>query len=314
MAITRYFDRLKRETKPLRSQNPAKVELKTFGVYLGSISSPPSPEQLSLLSRWDVIVVDPLQPGVVGGIYNYCSSAHVLGRLDVQSLVDKDASITIDEVIECLCVVAQAVVSNFSHPQGRESPLHGILLADWQKHFQPVVLNHLVQYLNGIGLDVWLEMSPPDYLSERECRDINIGRIRGVVYRNGTIFPDGNQRDYFQMEKMRTTMRVVAAQKAMGGCTHAMWETVQDDVDVSHHVLGRTFKWCGYNSAMTWIGPQSALTDAEVAARRTIKNEPLGALMWLKDDIVLKAHDNWRFNNKVSIHSIRRRLKLTSCR
>ncbi|RLL97776.1 hypothetical protein CFD26_103140 [Aspergillus turcosus] len=301
VAITRYFDRLKRETKPLRSQNPAKVELKTFGVYLGSISSPPSPEQLSLLSRWDVIVVDPLQPGVVSGIYNYCSSAHVLGRLDVQSLVNPDASITIDQVIECLCVVAQTVVSNFSHPQGRESPLHGILLADWQKHFQPVVLNHLVQYLNGIGLDVWLEMSPPDYLSERECRDINIGRIRGVVYRNGTIFPDGNQRDYFQMEKMRTTMRVVAAQKAMGGCTHAMWETVEDDVDVSHHVLGRTFKWCGYNSAMTWIGPQSALTDAEIAARRTIKNEPLGALMWLKDDIVLKAHDNWRFNDKVSI-------------
>jgi hypothetical protein len=248
-------------------------------------------------------VVDPLQHGVVSGIYNYGSSTHVVGRVDVQSLVNTETSITIDEVIQCLCVVAETVISNFSHPQGRESPLHGVLLADWQKHFQPVVLNQLVQYLNGIGLDVWLEMSPPDDLSERECRDIDISRIRGIVYRNGTIFPDGNQRDYFQMDKMRTVMRVVAAQKAMGGCTHAMWETVEDDVDVSHHVLGRTFKWCGYNSAMNWIGPQSALTDAEVAARRTIKNEPLGALMWLKDDIVLKAHDNWRFNDKVSIHS-----------
>ncbi|GFF46513.1 hypothetical protein IFM46972_08059 [Aspergillus udagawae] len=300
VAITRYLERLKRETKPLRSQNPEKVELKTFGVYLGSISSPPSPAQLSILSRWDVIVVDPLQHGVVSGIYNYCSSTHVLGRLDVHSLVNLETSITIDEVIQCLCVVAQTVISNFSHPQGRESPIHGVLLTEWQKHFQPVVLNLLVQYLNGIGIDVWLEMSPPDYLSEPECRDIDISRIRGVVYRNGTILPDGNQRDYFQMEKVRTVMRVVAAQKAMGGCTHAMWETVNDEVNVSHHVLGRTFKWCGYNSAMTWIGPQSALIDAEVAVRRTIKNEPLGALMWLKDDIVLKAHDNWRFNDKVT--------------
>lgn len=294
---------MKRETKPLRSRNSAKLELKTFGVYLGSIPSPPSSEQLSILSQWDVIVVDPLQHGLLSGIYNYCSAAHVLGRLHVPSLINIETSITIDEVIQGLCVVAQTVISNFTHPQARESPFHGVLLADWRKHFQPVVLNQLVQYLNGIGLDVWLEMSPSDYLSERECRDIDGSRIRGIVYRNGTIFPNGNQRDYFQMEKMRTVMRVVAAQKAMGGCTHAMWETVEDDVDVSHHVLGRTFKWCAYNSAMTWIGPWSALTDANVAARRTVKNEPLGALMWLKEDVVLKTHDNWRFNDKVSIHS-----------
>ncbi|KAH2311335.1 hypothetical protein LV164_000399 [Aspergillus fumigatus] len=299
-AVTRYLDRLKRETKPLRSRNSAKLELKTFGVYLGSIPSPPSSEQLSILSQWDVIVVDPLQHGLLSGIYNYCSAAHVLGRLHVPSLINIETSITIDEVIQGLCVVAQTVISNFTHPQARESPFHGVLLADWRKHFQPVVLNQLVQYLNGIGLDVWLEMSPSDYLSERECRDIDGSRIRGIVYRNGTIFPNGNQRDYFQMEKMRTVMRVVAAQKAMGGCTHAMWETVEDDVDVSHHVLGRTFKWCAYNSAMTWIGPWSALTDANVAARRTVKNEPLGALMWLKEDVVLKTHDNWRFNDKVT--------------
>lgn len=25
--------------------------------------------------------------------------------------------------------------------------------------------------------------------------------------------------------------------------------------------------------------------------------------MWLKEDVVLKTHDNWRFNDRVSIHS-----------
>ena len=101
------------------------------------------------------------------------------------------------------------------------------------------------------------------------------------------------------MTEMRTAMRVVAAQKPIGGSTIAMWETVDDEVELAHDVIQRSFKWCNYNSAMCWIGPRAALTDAEIASARTVANEPLGALMWLKGDEVIKAHDIWRLNDKV---------------
>ena len=40
--------------------------------------------------------------------------------------------------------------------------------------------------------------------------------------------------------------------------------------------------------------------DPEVAKRRTLLSEPLGALMWLKSDEVMKMHATWKSNDQVT--------------
>ncbi|KAL2818251.1 hypothetical protein BDW59DRAFT_181939 [Aspergillus cavernicola] len=299
LEITRQFGRLKEGTQPLRLPAHTGRNLKTFGVYLGAIADPPTPAQGRLLSQWDIIVVDPLQQGVLSAVYSHCSPVHVLGRLDVQSCLGCSASTANDEVIQSLGIIAQILISRFEFRQRRQTPFHGVLLSHWETHFQPVILNHLVDYINGIGLDVWLEISPPNYSSERQYHGIEMSRIDGIVYRNGTISVDGNPHDYFQMSQMRSTMRAMAAQKPAGGCKFALWETVDDAVIIPHHVLQRTSKWCNYNSTMSWIGPRSALMDDEIAASRTVTKEPLSALVWLRDDTVARAHDHWRLNDTI---------------
>lgn len=305
-AVARYLDHLKRDTLPLKSDNASLCSEKSsardfssFGVYLGSFEYPSTPDQDRLLSQSDVLVLDPLQDGVLDALSCQRSLGHVVGRLDVRSLVDSDNSSDNDKVIRSLGVVASTLVTFFKRQQDMQSPYKGVLLADCQSHFQPVVLNELVKYIYGLGLDIWLEMSPPAFLTEHQCRGIDMKHVRGIVCRNGTILPDGDRRNYFQMAEMRAALRVIAAQKPMGGATTAMWETVDDGVKVPHEVVQRTFKWCNYNSAMCWIGPQAALTNAKTSIAKTVANEPLEALMWLKGNEVMKAHDIWRSNDKV---------------
>ena len=298
-AIARYLDQLKTNNAPLASEKPPAKELKSFGVFLGGFSNPPTPAEAQLLSQWDILVVDPLQPGVLDALTGHCTSSHILARLDVRKLVRSDACRNNDEALQALEAVVQTLSGTLKRGQSSASPFHGVLLADCHAHFQPVILNELVKYMNHLGLAVWLELAPPAYLSEQQGRAINMQQIRGVVYRNGTILENGDRRNYFQMAEMRTAMRAVASQKAVGDSAIAMWDTIDDNVELTHHVLGRSFKWCNYNSALCWIAPQSALTNADIAATRTVTQEPLGAMMWLKRGEVLEAHDIWRLNDKV---------------
>jgi hypothetical protein len=151
-----------------------------------------------------------------------------------------------------------------------------------------------------MGLDVWLEISPVTTADVSQYDRIDMSHVRGVIFRNGTIAPDGSHRGYFQMAQVRSTMKALAAQKPAGSCHFAMMEVVEDDVLTVHHTLRRTFKWCNYNSAMSWIGPRSALMDADVATSRRVVEEPLSALAWLREDSVVKIHDQWRLNAAVS--------------
>ena len=206
-------------------------------------------------------------------------------------------------MIRAINVLAVTIGSYLKRPRDSQSPFTGVVLADCHEHFQPVVLNEVVTFIDGLGLDVWMELGPPDYLSERQCREINWLKVRGVIYRNGTILPNGDRRNYFQMEKMRTVMRVVAAQKPIGSSTLAMWDTVDEGVEVSHEVLHRSYKWCNYNSAMSWIAPRAALTDAKIASEKTVIHEPIGAMMWLKDEQTLETHNIWRQNENIALSS-----------
>ncbi|KAJ5537653.1 hypothetical protein N7494_007132 [Penicillium frequentans] len=301
--VTRYIEKLKTETQKLYTPESDRQTPKSFGVYLGSFSNPPTADQARLLSQWDVTVLDPLQSGVLDALAEGCSSTDILARLDVRKLVATDSGSHRDEVIRAIHVLNDTL-NSLKRPQDVQAQFSGVLLADSHAHLQPVVLNEVVKFINGIGLDVWMEFGPTEYIGEKQCREIDWTPIRGVVYRNGTIRTDGDRCNFYHMEKMRTVMRIVAAQKPIGDSTLAMWDTVDDGIQIRHDVLYRSFKWCNYTSAMSWIAPKAALTDATIAAATTVSHEPIGALMWMKDETTLEAHNVWRQNEDITSSAI----------
>ena len=300
-SVVRYLNRLYKDSKRLSSRIPLVEQPKSFGVFLGNFDSPPTLDQTRLLSQWDVVVLNPSGKGVLDALATCQSvSAHILGRLDVSTLTKSPASMSSDEVVKSLGVVTETLDTQFVSKQSSCTPFTGVLLANTSGHFQPAVLNKVARIIKRIGFDVWLEMSPPAYLSEYECREINMAMIRGVVCRNGTIRPDGDRQNYFQMTEMRTAMRTIAAQRVPHGPPLMMWETVEDGLELQYAVVKRTFDWCRYNSVLCWIGHTDALSNAEATLTDSILDKPLGALMWLKGDDIMKAHDSWRSNDRVS--------------
>ncbi|KAF2126988.1 glycosyltransferase family 4 protein [Dothidotthia symphoricarpi CBS 119687] len=299
--VARYLARLRSSAKPLTVAKISSEELKSFGVYLGSFSTPATPAQTRLLSQWDVVVLNPLEAGVANAVSSCAyTSPHVLGRVDIDSLLKSEQGSGSQDTIRSIRTLDETITMHFRNGGGNESPFTAVLLANFSDHFSAPVLNQLVSYINALGLNVWLELAPPAYLSDAQCRAINMKAIRGVVYRNGTIRPDGDWQNFHHMEAMRTAMRAVAAQRVVGGPPMVLWETIDDGVKHQYAVVQRTFNWCRYTSALCWIGSRSALFNAEAASSETINDKPLGSMMWMKDDKNMKAHNIWCANDKIS--------------
>ncbi|KAK2612538.1 hypothetical protein QQS21_001476 [Conoideocrella luteorostrata] len=300
--IIRYLAGLRQDPASLQSsQETTKEELNSFGVFLGSFTNPPTDAQRRLLSQWDVLVVDPFRDGVADALATCQStSRHVLGRIDVQALSGVATGKNTDDVIKNLTVLTQTLNSHLRCREQESSAYSGVLLAGFREHFRPAVMNELARCIKHIGLDLWLELSYPTYLTENEARAIDMKYVRGIVYRNGTIRQDGDRQNYFQMEAMRTVMRDVARQRVAHGPALIMWETIDDEEEMQFAVVMRTYNWCAYNSALCWIGHLDALIDAEAASTRSTRTKPLGALMWMKNENNMRAHDVWRTNNEIS--------------
>ncbi|KAF2667969.1 glycosyl transferase [Microthyrium microscopicum] len=302
-AVAAYIDELKRFVKPLRqvrekaSQNP-----KTFGAFLGGMSSPPTAHEGSLLSNWDMIVLDPRQAGVLDAATYQCTSAHILGRLDVRTLMGSDRSSNPAEINQCLGAISQALTNNFRRAGETDSKFTGVLLANWTNHFTPIICNRLIDYILALGFEVYLEISPPAFLNEEQVQELNMSLVRGVVCYNGTILPDGERRNYFEMVPMMPALRAMAGQAVIRDACIMMLEALDDNAEVRHAVVKRSYDWCRFKSAISWIGPNSALTNAEIAYRKTVVGEPMGAMMWLKEDINQKLHETWRLNDTISQH------------
>ncbi|KAJ0418830.1 hypothetical protein BJY00DRAFT_324634 [Aspergillus carlsbadensis] len=295
----RYINALKDRSQPLRPRDETHRGFKTFTVYLGKIDDPPSETQRHILSHWDVVVVNSFKQGVVRAVHKHGDSGYFLARLDVQGCLEFSTNPADDRLVHSVGIISNVLVSCLKVPDMQQTPFHGVVLTNWEQRFGPAVLSHLLDYINHLGLMVWLEISTSGPVDVRQYEYLTMSRIEGIIYRNGTLSPDGTHRDYFQMSQVRSTMRALAAQKPAGSCHFAMMEVVDDDVVIPHHVLRRTFKWCNYNSAMSWIAPRSALMDAEVAASRRLVEEPLSALAWLKNDALARIHDRWRLNDAV---------------
>ncbi|KAK3314058.1 glycosyl transferase [Apodospora peruviana] len=303
-AVGRCLEDLRSNAKPLTTKSTlAKrraTEAVSFGVFLGSFSSPPTVDERRLLSRWNVLVVDPLQAGVLDALKSCLStSTHVLGRLDVSAIVEAGRGFHDDHVVKSLGILVHVLDARLASTN-RRTPFTGILLAGWAEHFRPAVINKLARLVSDdMGLDMWLEMSHPDYITEDEARSIDMSLVGGVVYRNGMIHPNGEWKNFFQMTAMRTVQRAVKAQKVTHNIPTVIWETVNNDVKMDYAAVARAHKLYTFYNALSWIGHADALVNARAAKTRTVHTKPLGALMWLKNEKNMEAHDLWRRNNDV---------------
>ncbi|KAJ9092274.1 hypothetical protein QFC21_006916 [Naganishia friedmannii] len=294
--VAKYFKTLKKAHKINRfCGTPRTGPLKSFGVYLGDFSDPPTFEQTELLSRWDAIIVDPFRANIASAVSLAPALSRALARLDIAGVLATKNAVGDDEVLRSIDVIARHVSLI-----ARKGTMDGIVIANWQTHFSSTVCNLLVVHINALGLQVFLEVSPPGYLDPTECIEIDMDSIKGIIFRNGTIMRNGDRRNYFQMDSMRRGLRALAKVSFKGVTTVMMWETLDDDIELSYAVAKRSFNWCRFNCAVSWIGPEAALTNARVAIEQTQVGEPLGAMMWLKTNATVTAQEAWRLNDRVS--------------
>ncbi|PGH17216.1 hypothetical protein AJ80_04925 [Polytolypa hystricis UAMH7299] len=260
-----------------------RLELKrpsSFGVYLGRFDDPPTESQRRILSQWDLVIIDPLQPGTVSAVKSV-DSCQALGRVDLGTLTSKnDSAARIVEIIE------GTLLDVF-----RESSLVGILLAGWDDVFSDVLLRDILSAIHKLGLAIYLETSPPEFMTQTKA--LRTKCVAGLVIRNASILRNGEKRDYFQMTNLQSTVKAFVSESCFRDFVVMAWETVDDPNSVSNAVIKRSIQWCSFYSAITWIGSELALTNADLN-HHTL--EPLAAFGWLKEADVMEVHDTWREN------------------
>jgi hypothetical protein len=82
-------------------------------------------------------------------------------------------------------------MQSFRRELDAESLFTSVMLADWLAHFPPAVCSGLVKHINSLGLDVFLELRGPEFLSESQCRIIDMEQVKGIAIRNASIVPNG---------------------------------------------------------------------------------------------------------------------------
>ncbi|KAL4918814.1 hypothetical protein BDW62DRAFT_58173 [Aspergillus aurantiobrunneus] len=265
------------------NQKPTSV-----GVYLGSFDDLLDEDQRRFLDEWDMLIVDPYQYGVVRAVAS-AAGKQILGRIDLQDVGgEQDTPLgAIDKVDKALSEVFDG------------SAFTGILFTNWEGKLAAESWSSLLQAIQRLGLSIFLETAPPDFLPDRNA--LQNGAISGLVIRNASILPNGKKRDYFQLESMRATIKAVVSEACMRDFVVVAWETIDDDATVSNAVVRRSLQWCNFYSAIPWIGRKSALEDVTL---NTKSPEPLSSFGWLKEPEIMDAHECWRSNSSIEDTSI----------
>ncbi|KAM3074372.1 hypothetical protein ACMFMG_002820 [Clarireedia jacksonii] len=278
-------------------QHPHKVVVATkkpesFGVHLGPFTQTPTPNELNLLARWDLLVVDAWQQNVINvlacGLYNI--PTYVLARLDVGNDIKPGHENPIVAAVEWITKLMDA-----SKNSGDTCCFTGILLANWAERLSNPLVIELIIFAHKLGFSIYLETSSPGFLSNPKLAELP--EVDGLVIRNGTISPDGEERDAFQMAEMRPTIKAFVSQACLRRFSICLWETLDDDAAPLNAVIRRTYQWSKFYNALPFITYASELRSL---ASDTEQKEPLGAFSWLKEPEVMEAHRRWRLNHKIT--------------
>lgn len=287
----------------IRRQPATSGDSKTIGIYLGAFATPATPLEAGMLSKWDILVLDPFNQGVYAAAAA-ATSTQIIGRLDFARLESVLRPGARSKPADLLKDVHNMLCSEIKGSGDLYLPFTGVLLAEWRDCFTTEICCELVKHFRLLGLDVYLEAAGPEFLTEKECKYLGLELVQGIICRNGTILRNGDRSNYYQMANMRRTQRALAKHMSLGGVIFAMWETIDDGVHLPHAIAKRSSNWCRFNTAPSWVGPESALYDPEVAAQRSLAGEPVGALMWLKSNESMAVHDTWRQNGRIVQRSV----------
>jgi hypothetical protein len=247
--------------------------------------------------EWEMLVVDPLQPGITNALlYMNRLEGYVIGRIDVAALT---AAMPETERVAKVKAVTDAIIKNMCPNGESPSPYDGVLIANWDEAITPGICNEIIGFLNSVNLNVYNEITAPRFMDSLNS-NINVSQLAGMVFINGSILPNGERRDYFDLLCMKSAIEIVTAQSCLREFAVVMCEIIDDDAQLTNAVVKRSSNWCGYYGAVTWIGNKSALTDATL---NFPVNTPDSAFEWLKREKVMDLHEIWRLNAKVCCHN-----------
>jgi hypothetical protein len=241
-------------------------------------------------------VLDHSKPGVLEAVNDedVALGPHIIARMDllqVLPFVATDNEINMQKAV----YLASEVVQKYLRLPDQRRYFTGVLIAGWRERVRTPLLNGIAKLLSAYGLEVYLEVGPPDYLDKVE--KLNLGLFAGIIVRNGTILENGERRDFFAMDKMKTTTKAFVSQACLRPFLTMMWDTIDDDADLTHAVTRRAHMWCSYHGAIPYFVRRCALTNmSEVRSCE----EPLAAFQWLKDRRVMNVHEKFRTMRTVS--------------
>ncbi|PVH97644.1 glycosyltransferase family 4 protein [Periconia macrospinosa] len=289
-SIQEFFYVLTRSAERIRPTEPLPEKPSSFGVFLGSLSTPPADEEREVLAGWAAVVLDYRRPGVLEAVSNtdVVLGPHIIARLDLPQILPSKATENELDKYRAVYVVSNILQESLRQPDQRRY-FTGVLVAGWEQYVSMPLLNGLAKLFAAHGLGVFLEVGPPDYLHQVENLDLNL--FAGIVVRNGTIMRNGERRDFFAMDKMKTTTKAFVSQACLRPFITMMWDTIADEAELSHAVTRRAHMWCSYHGAIPYFVRQGALTD--MAEIRSCE-EPLAAFQWLKDRRVMNVHEKFR--------------------
>ncbi|CAN9375743.1 unnamed protein product [Alternaria alternata] len=206
----------------------------SFGVYLGLLNTPITQEETRILSQWDVVVLDYCEPGVLDAVGDDIvpMGPYIIARLDLAQIITFATTSELD-MARAVYVLSWTIQRTLRQPDQRRY-FTGVLVSGWRERIAVPLLNGLTKLLIAYGLDVYLEVEAPEFLDSIEKLDV--GLFAGFVVRNGTIMLNGERRDFFDMDKMKTTTKSFVSQACQRPFLTMMWDTIEDDASLSHAV------------------------------------------------------------------------------
>lgn len=277
------------ETNVVRRNHAFSAEPSSFGVYLGALNTPLTKEEAKVLSQWDAVVLDYSAPGVLEAVNNQDArlGSRIIARLDLRR-VSHFASVNEDSSLETVNIIFEIIQQKLRRPNQRRY-FTGVLVSEWREHISTPLLNGLAKLFSAHGLDVYIEVSSPNFLDGIEGLDLSV--LAGSVVRNATLLMNGDRADFFEVDKLKSMIKAFASKACQRPPLILVWDVIEDNVNLSHAVVKRAHKWCRHQGVVFYLTRQRALTNV---ADIMFYGEPLASFQWLKDQRVMNVHEQFR--------------------